>query len=101
GGRAGGGRGGPAAPEVSATCRAQMTRDSIAAAGRGGRGGGRGGLSVADTNTLRWMASQGVAALLLGDASHVGGDIGTNNGASRVSGVPAIPTVHVSQESYG
>ena len=103
GGRGGGGRGGFPTPETSATCRAQATRDSIAAvaAGRGGRGGGRGGLSLADTNTLRWMSSQGVSALLLGDASHVGGDIGTNNGASRAAGAPAIPTVHVSQESYG
>jgi carboxypeptidase Q len=103
GGRGGfGGRGGAGA-ELSATCKARVTRDSIAAvaAGRGGRGGGRGGVSVADTSTLRWLASQGVAAILLGDASHVGGDIGTNNGASRVSGVAAIPTVHVSQESYG
>ena len=104
GGRGGaGGRGAAAAPELSAICKAQATRDSAAAvaAGRGGRGGGRGGLSVADTSTLRWLQTQGVAALLLGDASHVGGDIGTNNGASRVSGVAAIPTVHVSQESYG
>jgi hypothetical protein len=103
GGRGGGGRGAAAAPELSANCRAQAARDSIAAAaaGRGGRGGGRGGLSVADTSTLRWLVSQGVAAIVLGDAAHVGGDIGTNNGASRVSGVAAIPTVHVSQESYG
>jgi carboxypeptidase Q len=103
GGR-GGGRGGAPVAEMSATCKAQATRDSIAAlaSGRGGRGGGgRGGVSVADTSTLRWMSSQGVAALLLADASHVGGDIGTNNGASRVAGVAAIPTVHVSQESYG
>jgi carboxypeptidase Q len=101
GGRGGfGGRGG-GAPELSAVCRQQATRDSIAAAAAGGRGGGRGGLSVADTSTLRWMQSQGVAAILLGDAAHVGGDIGTNNGASRVRGVAAIPTVHVSQESYG
>jgi carboxypeptidase Q len=71
-------------------------------AGRGGRGGGgRGGVSVADTSVLRWLQAQGVAAILLGDATHTGGDIGTNNGASRVSGVAAIPTVHVSQESYG
>jgi hypothetical protein len=104
GGRGGaGGRGAAAGPELSAICKAQMTRDSIAAVagGRGGRGGGRGGVSVADTSTLRWLQAQGVAAILLGDASHVGGDVGTNNGASRVSGVAAIPTVHVSQESYG
>jgi carboxypeptidase Q len=50
---------------------------------------------------LRWLQSQGAGAILLVDAAHVGGDIGTNNGASRVKGVAAIPTVHVSQESYG
>ncbi len=105
GGRGGfGGRGG-AAGELSPVCRRQGARDSVAAAasgragGRGGRGGG--GLSVADTSTLRWLESQGVAAILLADATHVGGDIGTNNGASRVKGVAAIPTVHVGQESYG
>jgi carboxypeptidase Q len=106
GGRGGGGRGGAAAPTVSATCAKQATRDSIAAVanvGRGGRGGGggRGGLNVADTTTLRWLQRQGVGAILLGDANHVGGDIGTNNGASRVTGAPRVPTVHVSQESYG
>lgn len=98
-----GGRGGGLAPEMSETCRAEAKRDSIAAAaaGRGGRGGGRGGVSIADTSTLRWLKTQGVAAILLGDATHTGGDIGTNNGASRVTGVAAIPTVHVAQESYG
>ncbi len=96
---AAGGRGFTApVTEMSETCKAELARE--AAAAPGGRGG-RGGLSAADTSTLRWLASQGVAAILLGDAAHVGGDIGTNNGASRVSGVAAIPTVHVSQESYG
>jgi carboxypeptidase Q len=109
GGRAGGrgGRGGATAP--SATCEKQATRDSIAAAaaiaagrgGRGGRGGGRGGINVGDTTIVRWFKSQGVAAILLGDATHVGGDIGTNNGASRAVGAPRVPTVHVAQESYG
>jgi carboxypeptidase Q len=103
---AAGGRGFPGGgptPDMSDVCRAQLARETAAAtaAGRGGRGGGRGGLSVADTSTLRWLASQGVAAILLGDVVHAGGDIGTNNGASRVSGVAAIPTVHVAQESYG
>jgi hypothetical protein len=96
---AAGGRGFTApVTEMSEVCRAEMARN--AAAAPGGRGG-RGGLSVADTSTLRWLVSQGVAAILLGDATHVGGDIGTNNGASRVKGVAAIPTVHVAQESYG
>jgi len=108
GGRGGrGGRGGAGnAPALSAVCRAQASRDSAAAvaAGRGGRGGfggGRGGLNMGDTTTLRWLEQQGVAALLLGDASHVGGDIGTNNGASRNMNAPHVPTVHVAQESYG
>ncbi|MFI5231185.1 MAG: M20/M25/M40 family metallo-hydrolase [Gemmatimonadales bacterium] len=97
--------GAPAArpePEMSRTCHVEYSRDSAAAVARGaGLRGVRPGLNVADTSTLRWMVSQGVGAILLGDATHVGGDIGTNNGASRVRGVAAIPTVHVSQESYG
>ncbi|MFI5228022.1 MAG: M20/M25/M40 family metallo-hydrolase [Gemmatimonadales bacterium] len=104
GGR-GGGRGGPAA-QRSPLCERQFARDStaVAATGRGGRGGfggGRGGLNLGDTTTVRWLENQGAAALLLGDAAHVGGDIGTNNGASRVTGAPHVPTVHVAQESYG
>ena len=105
GGRGGGGRGGAPAPARSAICERQAARDSAAAvaAGRGGRGGffGRGGLNMGDTTTLRWLEGQGVAGILLADASHVGGDIGTNNGASRANGAPRVPTVHVAQESYG
>ncbi|HEV8410742.1 MAG TPA: M20/M25/M40 family metallo-hydrolase, partial [Gemmatimonadaceae bacterium] len=71
------------------------------AGGRGGRGNAPATVSLGDTAVLRWLVSQHVAAILLPDASHVGGDIGTNNGASRVAGVAAVPTVHVSQESYG
>jgi hypothetical protein len=106
GGR-GGGRGGAPARPRSAICERQFARDSAAAvaAGRGGGGGGgffgRGGLNMGDTTTLRWLETQSVAGILLGDASHVGGDIGTNNGASRVTGAPRVPTVHVAQESYG
>jgi hypothetical protein len=110
GGRGGGGRGGRGgAPQRSATCQKQFERDSIAAAAavaRGGRGGGRGGfggggLNVGDTATVRWLQQQGISAILLADASHVGGDIGTNNGASRAAGAPRVATVHVAQESYG
>jgi carboxypeptidase Q len=117
GGRGGrGGRGGGAPPPaLSDICKSQVTRDSLAAvaaaaaAGRagggggggGGRGGGRGGLSVADTSVLRWLTRQGVAGILLADAAHTGGDIGTNNGASRLKGVAQVPTVHVAQETYG
>ncbi|MDB4907454.1 MAG: peptidase, partial [Gemmatimonadetes bacterium] len=97
------------AAALSATCEAQLARDSAAAAARAAatgapapnRFGARGGVSITDTTTLRWIQKQGVAAILLGDASHVGGDIGTNNGASRVKGAPQVPTVHVSMESYG
>ena len=106
-----GGRGGfPGAPQAarSAVCEAQAVRDSVAAVQRAALAGqnvpprfGPGGLSAADTNTIRWLLTQRVAALLLGDVSHVGGDIGTNNGASRVKGAPLVPTVHVAQESYG
>jgi carboxypeptidase Q len=106
GGRGGGGRGGPPAPARSPICQQQFARDSaaaVAAARGGGRGGffGRGGLNMGDTTTLRWLETQGVAGILLGDVSHVGGDVGTNNGASRVAGAPRVPTVHVAQESYG
>lgn len=104
GGRGGRGGGAPA-PARSAVCQAEFSRDSaLAAAGRGGRGGfggGRGGLNTADSSTLRWMENQGVAAILLADARHVGGDIGTDNGASRAKGAPQVPFVHVAQESYG
>ncbi len=106
----GGGRGGNAAPPVLSTvCEAQFVRDSTAAVQRAAaaglqappRFGARGGVSIADTTTLRWLQKQGVGAILLGDVSHVGGDIGTNNGASRVKGAPQVATVHVAQESYG
>ena len=101
GGRGGfpGGRGNANAATPSAACAAQAQRDAAANA-NGGRGG-RGGFSVADTSVLRWLDTQGVAAIILADASHVGGDIGTNNGASRVTGAPRVATVHVGMESYG
>src|SRR5205814_2296206 len=93
----------------SPVCEAQVARDSAAAAQHAAasgqavapRFGARGGVNVADTTTLRWLQNQGVGAIMLGDVSHVGGDIGTNNGASRVKGAPQVATVHVSQESYG
>ena len=107
GGRRGGA--GPAQVALSPTCEAQVVRDSsVAAAVSMSRGlsapqrfGPRGGISVADTATLRWLVQQGVSAIMLGDASHTGGDVGTNNGASRVAGIAQVPTVHVAQESYG
>ena len=101
GGRGGfpGGRGNAAAANLSPVCTAQAQRDA-AAVTAGGRGG-RGGFSVADTAVVRWLDAQGVAAIMLADASHVGGDIGTNNGASRANGVARVATVHVSLESYG
>lgn len=108
GGRGGARGGGAPAPTRSAVCQAEFSRDSAAtAAGRGGRGGrggfggGRGGLNTSDSTTLRWMATQGVAAILLPDTRHTGGDIGTDNGASRAKGAPQVPFVHVAQESYG
>ena len=110
-GAGGGSRRGGAGPAatLSAVCEAQVVRDSNVAAGiaaaRGRpspqRFGPRGGISVADTATLRWLVQQGVSAIMLGDASHAGGDVGTNNGASRVAGIAQVPTVHVAQESYG
>ncbi len=105
-----GGRGGAGGPSLlSPVCERQVVRDSMAAArlaaSRGmpapSRVGPRGGVSIADTSVLRWLLNEGVAAMLLGDANHSGGNIGTNNGASRVAGAPRVPTVHVAQESYG
>ncbi|MGH7522702.1 MAG: M28 family peptidase [Gemmatimonadales bacterium] len=106
GGGGRGGRGGAAPPAArSAVCQQEFSRDSTAAAARGGRGGrggfARPGLNTSDSSTLRWMATQGVAAILLPDTRHTGGDIGTDNGASRAKGAPQVPFVHVAQESYG
>ena len=104
-----GGFGGGSNAPLSPMCERQVARDSVQADARAAalglpaprRFGVRGGVSTADTGTVRWLLSQGVAAVLLGDPSHTGGVIGTNNGASRVHGAPRVPTVHVSQESYG
>jgi carboxypeptidase Q len=102
-----GGRGrfgrGRAPAERSPVCQAQFERDSAAAAAAAGgrRFFPRGGLSMSDTTLLRWMERQGVAAVLMGDTRHVGGDIGTDNGSPRMADPPQVPIVHVSQESYG
>ena len=114
GGRGGaggrGGRGGDATPPaLSLVCQQAAAAAAAAAAanpgGRGGRGGGgRGGLNTGDTTTLRWMQREGVAAILMGGrggANSVGGDIATDNGASRARGAPQVPFVHVATESYG
>jgi Zn-dependent M28 family amino/carboxypeptidase len=53
---------------------------------------------------MRWMEQQGVAAVLLGGrggGNSTGGDIATDNGASRAKGVAQVPFVHVATESYG
>ena len=99
----------PAAMPLSAVCEAQVVRDSTFASAiamaRGSlpptRFGPRGGISIADTATLRWLAREGVSVIMLADATHTGGTVGTNNGASRIAGVAQVPTVHVAQESYG
>ena len=105
-----GGGGGPAnaAPaQPSAICAPEAAAAEAAAAGRGGRGGGRGGAGfnpANDTTALRWMQGQGVAAILMGGrggSNSQGGDIATDNGASRARGYPRIPQVHVATESYG
>ena len=100
-----GGRGAPPATNLSSVCQQQEQREAAAAAARApGRAVlrfGRFGLNLGDTSVVRWLERQGVAAILLDDTRHSGGDIGTNNGASRADGAPRVPTVHVAQESYG
>jgi carboxypeptidase Q len=91
--------GGAPPPPVSAVC--QQAAAQAQATGRGGRGGGRGGFNVnGDTTTLRWLEKQGAAAILV-NSRGVGGDIATDNGASRVKGAPQVPFVHVATEGYG
>jgi hypothetical protein len=103
-GRGGNGRGGAAnaaatPPAISAVCQAAAVQ--AATAGRGGRGGGRGGFNVnGDTTALRWIEKQGAAAILMSSRG-VGGDIATDNGASRAKGAPQVPFVHVATEGYG
>jgi carboxypeptidase Q len=98
-------RGAPPPANLSAVCQQQERREAEAAIARTGATAalrfGRGGLNLGDTSTVRWLERQGVAAILLDDTRHTGGDIGTNNGASRLPGAPRVPTVHVAQESYG
>ncbi len=99
-------RGGAGQGERSAVCQAQFVRDSAAAAAAALAAGSRrfyvrGGLNMNDTSFLRWMERQGVAAVLLGDTRHSGGDIGTDNGSPRMANPPQVPFVHVGMESYG
>ncbi len=99
---AGGGRrfgppNGATAPVLSAACQQE-------AAGQGARFAGRGFNVNNDTTAQRWLQQQGVAAILIGGtgrSNSVGGDIATDNGASRAKGAPQLPFVHVATESYG
>jgi carboxypeptidase Q len=108
GGRGGRGAGGPAATP-SPVCAPEVAAAAARAAANpqfGGRGG-RGGFAfnvTSDSSALRWLENQGTAAILLGGrgtSNSVGGDIATDNGASRVKGYPRVPMVHVATESYG
>ncbi len=108
GGPAGGRRGGPPAgaaqaPQLSAICQ-QEAAAAAANPSPAARFGGRGFNVNSDTTALRWLQQQGAAAILLGGtgrSNSVGGDIATDNGASRVKGAPQVPFVHVATESYG
>lgn len=104
GGRGGFGRGNATAPALPAIC--QPSAPAQPAPPAGGRGGFGGGFYrvTSDTATLRWFQTQGVGAILLGGSGRsnsIGGDIATDNGASRVRGAPQVPFVHVGTESYG
>jgi len=100
----------PTPPVLSEVCQAEAVARAAAApaanpatpAGARGFGGGRFNIN-SDTTALRWLEKQGVGAILVGGngRGYVGGDIATDNGASRVKGAPAVPFVHVATESYG
>ncbi|MES2306224.1 MAG: M20/M25/M40 family metallo-hydrolase [Gemmatimonadota bacterium] len=97
-------------PALSAACQAEATAraaaappaNANAAGARPGFGGGRFNLN-SDTTALRWLEKQGVGAIMIGGTGrgYVGGDIATDNGASRAKGAPQVPFVHVATESYG
>jgi hypothetical protein len=93
GGGGGGGRGGRGNAPTAASSVCQQ------ASGAGARP-----FNASDTTAMRWMEAQGVAAVLMGgrgSSNSVGGDIATDNGASRAKGVAQVPFVHVATESYG
>lgn len=103
----GAGRGSaPPPPTLSAVCQAEATARAAAAppatTGRPNFGGGRFNLNN-DTTSLRWLEQQGVNAIMIGGAGrgYVGGNIATDNGASRAKNAPKVPFVHVATESYG
>lgn len=97
----------PPAPQLSAACQAEATARAAAAPAAnatGGRGFGAGRFNVnSDTTALRWLEKQGVGAIMIGGVGrgYIGGDIATDNGASRAKGAPQVPFVHVATESYG
>lgn len=84
---------------LSAVCQ-QEAAAAPPTVGRGGRGGARAFNVNNDTTAQRWLERQGVAAILM-NSRGTGGDIGTDNGASRVKGAPQVPFVHVATEGYG
>ncbi len=94
-----GGRGGGTPPVLSAVCQ-QAAAQAATQAPAAGRGGVRAFNVNSDTTALRWIEKQGAAAILMVGRG-VGGDIGTDNGASRVKGAPQVPFVHVATEGYG
>ncbi len=110
-GAPGGGRGNftpPPAPATSAACQAEAAaRAAVAPPSGAGAPAGRGGFGRfsinSDSTALRWLEKQGVSAILIGGTGrgYVGGDIATDNGASRVKGAAQVPFVHVATESYG
>ncbi|MES2125037.1 MAG: hypothetical protein V4503_10170, partial [Gemmatimonadota bacterium] len=105
-GRGNFGGGAPAAPALSAACQAEADARAAAApasnAPAGFRGFGRYSVN-SDTASLRWLEKQGVGAVLIGGVGrgYIGGDIATDNGASRAKGAAQVPFVHVATESYG
>lgn len=87
-------------PTAADSAAVRKVLDAMMVAYRGGPGGRFN--PQADTAALRWMEREGVAAILMPNSrAYAGGDIATDNGASRARNAPQVPMVHVAYESYG
>ncbi len=87
-------------PTAADSAAVRKILDVMIAAYRGAPGGRYN--PQADTAALRWMEHEGVGAILIANSkAYAGGDIATDNGASRARNAPQVPMVHVAYEAYG